>query len=228
MLDRESIDPSPEDIRRALSHPLPGIGAQLKMAPQPRPGRDLDLGVPTDCRESSVLILLYPRAGRLYFVLTRRTEMVQSHKGQISLPGGAREGDESPAQTALRETCEELGVPQNGTEVLGCLSTIYIPHSNYCIYPFVAYRPDPPVFCADPVEVAEVLEVPLALLLDPSIRRVEYWSAPDFDSPRRVPFFSIHGQVVWGATAMILSELVSVLDREMEWKDNPEEGGPNA
>jgi hypothetical protein len=112
--------------------------------------------------------------------------------------------------------------------VLGCLSTLYIPHSNYCIYPFVAYRPDPPVFYADPVEVAEVLEVPLALLLDPSIRRVEYWSAPDFESPRRVPFFSIHGQVVWGATAMILSELVSLLDREIEWKDSQEAGGADA
>jgi len=228
MPDHGIADPSLEDIRRALSHPLPGIRAQLKMAPQPRPGRDLDLGVPAGCRESSVLVLLYPRAGRLYFVLTRRTEMVQSHKGQISLPGGGREGGESLAQTALRETCEELGVPQNGTEMLGCLSTLYIPHSNYCIYPFVAYRPDPPVFYADPVEVAEVLEVPLALLLDPSIRRVEYWSAPDFESPRRVPFFSIHGQVVWGATAMILSELVSVLDREIEWEDSQEEGGANA
>jgi 8-oxo-dGTP pyrophosphatase MutT (NUDIX family) len=228
MLDRGTADPSLEDIRRALSHPLPGIRAQLKMAPQPRPGRDLDLGIPADCRESSVLILLYPRAGRLHFVLTRRTEMVQSHKGQISLPGGAREGGESPAQTALRETCEELGVPLNGSEVLGCLSTIYIPHSNYCIYPFVAYRPGPPAFCADPVEVAEVLEVPLALLLDPSIRRVEYWSAPDFESPRRVPFFNINGQVVWGATAMILSELVSLLDREIEWQDGQEEGGANA
>ncbi len=228
MPDDRAAAPSLEDIRRALSHPLPGIRAQLKMAPQPRAGRDVDLDVPADCRESSVLILLYPRAGRLNFVLTRRTEMVQSHKGQISLPGGAREGDETLDQTALRETCEELGVPQDGTEVLGCLSAIYIPRSNYCIYPFVAYRPDPPVFYADPVEVAEVLEVPLALLLDPSIRRVEYWSAPDFDSPRRVPFFSIHGQVVWGATAMILSELVSALDREVEWKASQEEGGTNA
>ncbi len=228
MPDYGTAELSLEDIRRALAHPLPGVHAQLKMAPQPRPGRDLDLGVPADCRESSVLILVYPRADRLHFVLTRRTEMVQSHKGQISLPGGAREGDESPAQTALRETCEELGVPLMGTEVLGCLSTIYIPHSNYCIYPFVAYRPDPPVFYADPVEVAEVLEVPLALLLDPSIRRVEYWSAPDFESPRRVPFFSIHGQVVWGATAMILSELVSLLEREIEWQDSQEAGGRDA
>ncbi len=223
-----AAEPSLEDVRRALSHPLPGIRAQLKMAPQPRPGWDPESGVPAGCRESSVLILLYPRAGRLYFVLTRRTDMVQSHKGQISLPGGAREGDESPVQTALRETREELGVPPHDTEVLGCLSTLYIPHSNYCIYPFVAYRPDSPVFCADPVEVAEVLEVPLALLLDPSIRRVEHWPAPDFESPRRVPFFSIHGQVVWGATAMILSELVSLLDGGIGRKDSQEAGGTNA
>ncbi len=216
MPDNRTADPSPEDIRRALARPLPGSRAQLKMAPQPRLGRELDSGIPAGCRESSVLILLYPRADRLHFVLTRRTETVQSHKGQISLPGGAREGDETPVETALRETCEELGVPPGGTEVLGCLSTIFIPRSNYCIYPFVAYRPAAPVFHADPIEVAEILEVPLALLLDPSIRRVEYWSAPDFDSPRRVPFFSVYEQVVWGATAMILSELVSALDGETE------------
>jgi 8-oxo-dGTP pyrophosphatase MutT (NUDIX family) len=228
MPDAVTAEPGLEDVRRALSHPLPGIRAQRKMAPQPRAGRDPDFGIPADCRESSVLILLYPCAGRLHFVLTRRTEMVQSHKGQISLPGGAREGDESPAQTALRETCEELGVPLNGTEVLGCLSTIYIPRSNYCIYPFIAYRPGLPAFHPDPVEVAEVLEVPLVLLLDPSIRRVEYWAAPDFESPRRVPFFDIHGQVVWGATAMILSELVSLLDGETEWKDSQAEGGTDA
>jgi 8-oxo-dGTP pyrophosphatase MutT (NUDIX family) len=211
-----TAEPSLDDVRRALSRPLPGIRAQLKMAPQPRPGQDPDSGTPADCRESSVLILLYPRAGRLHFVLTRRTETVQSHKGQISLPGGAREDGEFPAQTALRETYEELAVPPDGTEVLGCLSTVYIPRSNYCIYPFVAYRPAPPIFHADPVEVAEVLEVPLALLLAPSTRRVEYRSAPDFDSPRRVPFFDIHGQAVWGATAMILGELVSLLDGEIE------------
>ncbi len=214
-------EPSLDDVRRALSRPLPGLSAQIEMAPQPRPGRDADFTIPPDCQDSGVLILLYPRAARLTFVLTRRTEMVNSHKGQISLPGGAREGDESLVQTALRETREELGVPPNGTEVIGGLSTVYTSHSNYCIHPFVAHRPTTPIFRPDPVEVAEVLEVPLALLLDPSIRRVEYWTAPHFESPRRVPFFDIYGQAVWGATAMILSELVSLLDRDRE-------GGTNA
>ena len=203
-----------DDVRRALARPRPGLDAQLKMAPQPRPGWDPDFTLPSDCREGGVLILLYPRAKRLHLVLTRRTETVRSHKGQISLPGGRREAGESLVQTALRETCEELGVPPEGTEVIGQLSALYTPPSNYCIHPFVAYRPYSPAFRPDPVEVAEVLEVPLSTLLDPAIRNVELWSDPGFDSPRRVPFFDVNGQVVWGATAMILSELVTLLEDE--------------
>jgi 8-oxo-dGTP pyrophosphatase MutT (NUDIX family) len=186
--------------------------AHRRMAPQRLPGREPDLAMPGDCRRGGVLVLLYPRAGQLYLVLTRRTDTVGSHKGQISLPGGAWERGESLVQTALRETCEELGVPPDGSEVIGQLSSLYIPPSNYCIYPFVAYRPVPPVFRPDPLEVAQVLELPLALLLDPDIQKVEYWSDSRFDSPRRVPFFDIRGEVVWGATAMILSELVALLE----------------
>lgn len=205
-------EPTLDDVRRALSAPLPGLDAQLKMAPQPRPGWNPNFALPPDCREGSVLILLYPRDGRLSLVLTRRTNTVRSHKGQISLPGGAREGGEPLVQTALRETCEELGVPPDGVEVIGQLSPLYTPPSNYCIHPFVGYRSATPTFYPDPLEVAEVLEVPLALLLDPAIRRVEHWTDPRFESPRRVPFFDVDGQVVWGATAMILSEFVTLLE----------------
>ena len=203
-----------DDVRRALARPRPGLDAHLKMAPEPRPGWDPDFSLPPDCREGGVLILLYPRTDRLHFVLTRRTETVRSHKGQISLPGGKREEGESLVETALRETCEELGVPPDGTEVIGRLSALYTPPSNYCIHPFVAHRPVRTTFHPDPIEVAEVLEVPLTTLLDPAIRKVELWSAPRFDSPRRVPFFDVNGQVVWGATAMILSELVTLLENE--------------
>ena len=203
-----------DDVRRALERPRPGLDAHLKMAPEPRPGWDPDFSLPPDCREGGVLILLYPRADRLHFVLTRRTETVRSHKGQISLPGGKREKGESLVQTALRETYEELGVPPDRTEVIKRLSALYTPPSNYCIHPFVAYRPLRTTFHPDPIEVAEVLEVPLSTLLDPAIREVELWSAPRFDSPRRVPFFNVNGQVVWGATAMILSELVTLLENE--------------
>lgn len=203
-----------EDVRRAMSRPLAGVEAQIKMAPQPRPGWSPTFTPPPDCRQGGVLILLYPRGGRLHFVLTRRTEIVRSHKGQISLPGGAREGGEPLVQTALRETGEELGVFPDGTEVVGSLSSLYTPPSNYCIYPFVAHHPGTPTFHPDPIEVAEVLEVPLALLLDQSIRRVEYWPDSQFGTSRRIPFFDIRGHVVWGATAMVLSELATLLEDE--------------
>jgi 8-oxo-dGTP pyrophosphatase MutT (NUDIX family) len=206
--------PTLDEVRCALAGPLPGYDAHLKMAPQPRPGWNPASAMPADCREGGVLVLLYPRAGQLHLVLTQRTHTVRSHKGQISLPGGAREAGEPLVQTALRETCEELGVPPDATEVIGKLSTLYTPPSNYCIHPFVAHCPTTPTFRPDPVEVAQVLEVPLITLLDPSIRRVEHWPDSRFESPRQVPFFDICGQVVWGATAMILSELVTLLENE--------------
>jgi 8-oxo-dGTP pyrophosphatase MutT (NUDIX family) len=207
-------EPTLDEVRRALTRPLPGSPAHLEMAPQPRPGWAPNAALPSDCREGGVLILLYPRPDRLYLVLTRRTETVHSHKGQISLPGGAREGDEPLVQTALRETCEELGVCAEGIQVIGRLSALYTPPSNFCIHPFVAHSPATPAFHPDPAEVAEVLEVPITSLLDPSTRKVEYWSDPRFDSARRVPFFDLHGHKVWGATAMILSELVTLLEEE--------------
>ncbi len=214
MVESNRREPTLADVRRALLRPLPGLDAHVKMAPKPRPGWNPDFALPRDCRKGGVLLLLYPRADRLHLVLTRRTETVRSHKGQISLPGGAREGDEPLVQTALRETCEELGVSLDGTDVIGQLSALYTPPSNFCIFPFVAYRAVTPAFCPHPTEVAEVLEAPLALLIDPSIRKEEYLSDPRFNSPRRVPFFDIHGQVVWGATAMILSELATLLEDE--------------
>ena len=109
-----------------------------------------------------------------------------------------------------------MGISSHGIEIIGQLSALYTPPSNYCIYPFVGYRSVAPDFHPNPVEVAEVLEVPLTLLLDPSTRRVEYWPDPHFESPRRVPFFHVHGYAVWGATAMILSELTTLLQECQE------------
>lgn len=195
-------------IRQALSRPLPGWAAQMRMSTRPRFG--LEARPPGhQPRQGGVLILLYPKDGRLHFPLTRRTERVEEHKGQISLPGGAREGDEPLAWTALRETGEELGVDPQSVEVLGALTPLYIFPSDYWITPYVAARPDRPTFTPDPVEVAEVLEVPLATLLDPAIRREEEWVLHGIIT--RVPFFQIGEHKVWGATAMVLSEFAAVL-----------------
>lgn len=199
------------DVQRALAGPRPGPAAQWHMAPQPRAGQETYFEPPPNCRQGSVLILLYPRAGQLQLVLTRRTEQVRYHKGQVSLPGGAQHPGEPLVQTALRETGEEIGIPTRDIRVLGELTPLYVPVSGYCIHPFVGYLEDAPVLKPDPVEVAEVLEVALDELMDPAARRVEFWE--DGEGPgRRVPCFRVRGWVVWGATAMILSELIAMLD----------------
>src|SRR5881396_2643414 len=108
-----------EDVRRALAAPRPGRAAQARMTPRPRPG-DIPPPPPHDARrQAGVLILLYVKNGELYFVLTRRTDTVATHKGQISLPGGAREGAEGLAETARREAREELGIDGERVEMLG-------------------------------------------------------------------------------------------------------------
>jgi 8-oxo-dGTP pyrophosphatase MutT (NUDIX family) len=201
--------PSLEMIRFALLQPLPGRAAQMQMAVRPRPGDRPDL--PDPCpREAAVLLLLYQRQGPLVLPLTRRTETVEMHRGQISLPGGAREPqDRDFAQTALRETCEELGIPETAVEVLGPLSPLYIPPSRFCVYPFVGYAESAPQLHPDGGEVAEVIEAGLAHLLDPSIRQVEpHWR----DGQRfEIPVYRLGQHRVWGATAMILAEFLSIV-----------------
>jgi 8-oxo-dGTP pyrophosphatase MutT (NUDIX family) len=208
MTESTIYEPSLAAIRQALSRPLPGRVAQMRMSTRPRPG--LEVRPPGhQPRQGGVLILLYPKDGHLHFPLTRRTETLGDHKGQISLPGGAREGDEPLERTALRETHEELGVDPRSVKVLGVLTPLYIFHSDYCITPYVAARPACPTFVPDPVEVAEVLEVPLLTLLDPAIRREEEWVL--HETITRVRFYQIGEHKVWGATAMVLSEFAAVL-----------------
>jgi 8-oxo-dGTP pyrophosphatase MutT (NUDIX family) len=155
-------------------------------------------------------VLLYEREGRLVMALTRRTEIVETHKGQVSLPGGSREPqDHSFAQTALRETCEELGIAEEAVEVLGSLTPLYIPPSRFCVYPYVGFASHPFPLRPDPNEVAEVIEVPLEHLLDPSTRQVETHlrDAQSF----QIPVYQLANQRVWGATAMILAEFLALL-----------------
>jgi 8-oxo-dGTP pyrophosphatase MutT (NUDIX family) len=155
-------------------------------------------------KPAGILLLLYPTDGVLHFVLTLRTEHVATHKGQISLPGGAQEKDELPSQTALRETCEELHVCLDETCLIGALTPLYVSASNFVIHPFVGYVPARPVFEPDPFEVAAVVEVPLPLFLDEGTKTVELWDRQGVEM--EVPFYRIYSQTVWGATATILSE----------------------
>ena len=197
-------------VRKALEQPRPGLKAQMRMSPRPR-ARVMNSA---PARAGGVLLLLYPIDGRLHLVLTRRTEHLPSHQGQISLPGGAQEAGESFEETALREVHEELNVDPAGVQVLGRLTPLYIAPSNYCIRPVVGYTPARPAFCPNPCEVAEVLEVSLAKLLDPSVVHEEDWRLRGVTV--RVPFFAVNEHKVWGATAMVLAEFVELLRHVVE------------
>ncbi len=196
-------------LRAALCRPLPGLPGQMCMAPQPRPGTKRIPNPNLDCRRAGVLVLLYPRDDDLCLVLTRRTETLNNHRGQISLPGGSMEPGETAAATALREAQEELGIDPASLELLGALSPLYIPPSDFYIYPVVAYAAERPGFTPNPEEVAEVIEAPLAHLLAADTCQVETWEVRG--QPVRVPFYAVGPHKVWGATAMVLSELVTLL-----------------
>ena len=190
-----------------MRSPLPGPRAQLTMAPRPRPFKPAP---GTGPRQAGVLLVLYPVDGVLDLVLTVRTSSLNYHSGQISLPGGGwEEGDGSYLETALREAEEETGIATDGLEILGPLTPLYISPSNNVIHPFVAYTSRRPAFDPDPVEVAELLEVPLALLLDPATRREEDWTWRG--ARLHVPFYAVGEHKVWGATAIVLAEFLALL-----------------
>ena len=196
-------------IEKGLWAPLPGIPAQLSMVPEPRPGHKAYFEVEDTCRKAGVLILLYPKDGRLRILLTLRTERVNHHRGQISLPGGEQYPGESIEATALRETSEELGLDLGAVRVLGRLTPLYIPPSNYCIYPIVAHVASPLEFRPQPDEVAEVIEPPVDHLADPVNVLRETWQYGGQD--HEVPFYGFEGHKIWGATAMVLAEFLALL-----------------
>jgi len=196
-------------LKERLTRPLPGLAAQLNMVPDPRPGNKVYTEVQDSCKRAGVLILLYLKGKRVLVVLTRRTELVERHQAQISFPGGRQEEGESLEQTALRETCEELGVQSSTIQILGKLTPLYIPPTNYCIYPVVARMTEQPQFKPSPYEVAEVLEIPLDYLFDPQTNRREMWTLHGMNV--EVPFYFFEGHKIWGATAMVLAEFVEIL-----------------
>ena len=200
-----------ELLDRLLDGPLPGPAAQETMAPRPRPGWTPG-GFPDGCREAAVLVLVFPRDGAPWFVLTRRTDTLDHHRGQISLPGGAFENGEDAVACALRETEEELGVAVPDARILGLLSPLHVPVSGFRVTPVVAALAHRPGFDPAHAEVAAVHETPLAHLLDPARLR---W---DREHPRAgpswldIPWFDLDAQFVWGATAMMLAELRALLE----------------
>lgn len=177
------------------------------MASPNRALRLKELEVPANARRAGVLILVYEQQGRPTIPLIRRTEDGGVHSGQVALPGGTyEEQDGDIVRTALRETTEEIGVAEEAVEVLGRLSDLYIPPSNYLVSPVVGRVRGLPRFRPDPREVAHIIEASLVELLDPG--RIKLTERYGFT----VPYFDVQDEVVWGATAMMLSEFCAVLE----------------
>ena len=194
---------------------------QRLMAPAPRAIRRPEnlQGRP---RVGAVLLLLYPKDGQLHFVLTRRRDDLNSHAGQISFPGGRQDEGEMLGQTALREAHEEVGIDPTQVLMLGDMTPIYIPPSDFEVHPFVGWYAAAPTFYPAEWEVAEILEVPLRHLLDPANRRHE---PRDFNGlTLQIPYFAVGEHKVWGATAVMLSEFAGRMEQVIEEREL--EGNP--
>jgi 8-oxo-dGTP pyrophosphatase MutT (NUDIX family) len=158
-------------------------------------------------RRAGVLVPLFVRDASLWIVYTRRTESVEHHRGQISFPGGMEEpADQTLWHTALRESQEELGIRPEDALALGRLTPI-VTVTNFYVEPFVAAIPQPYVFAPAEAEIAEVLEIPVAALMDPAA--LEEREFPGREEP--VLFYHYGETVVWGATARITAELLAAL-----------------
>jgi 8-oxo-dGTP pyrophosphatase MutT (NUDIX family) len=194
-------------VESALARPLPGIEAQLMLAPRPRRNWPADFNM-ARIRHAAGLILLFPIDDEPHLVLTVRADTLR-HAGQVSLPGGVIEPGESYDQAALREAHEEIGLLPSAVRVLGALTSLDIPVSGFRLHPVVATTPERPALEASDEEVARILEVPLLTLMDPTCL-VESERQRD-GRLLTIPAFRVCGEEIWGATAMILAELLALL-----------------
>lgn len=202
-----------ERLAEQLNQPLPGPEAQYRMAHPFR--RSVEPPPPPSATDAAVLALLYPRHEQWHVVLIERTSRHPGdrHAGQISFPGGRREEDDlSLEHTALREAQEEVGTDPEKITVLGKLSELYISVSDFLVHPYVGFTEVTPDFTPQPSEVNAILEVPFEHFLRRETLRAKDMTVRNNILLREVPYFDIDGKVLWGATAMIMSELLAIVD----------------
>jgi 8-oxo-dGTP pyrophosphatase MutT (NUDIX family) len=197
-------------LTERLAHPLPGHEAQSLMAPRPRHGWVAGV-VPAECRIGVALLLLYPRAGQAQLVLTLRPRGSGRHAGQVSLPGGAVESGETLDEAALREAREEVGTDPTSVRMLGGLTPLHVPVSGFVLHPRIGLAAERPAFLADSREVERIMEVALERLFDPG--RIEVERRRIEEDTVEIPYFRVGRERVWGATAMVLAEFLTLCGR---------------
>lgn len=206
-------DPWLNRLRARLSGPLPGRAAQYRMANAQRLEELQHLPAPPpDARIACVLNLLHRQGDEWHTVLIRRTVNPRDrHSGQVSFPGGRwEESDRMLVNVALREAEEEIGVPSSAVEIIGQLTELYIPVSHFLVYPFVGVLREAVPFRPQMGEVEGILTPPISLLGAAESRKVADISLASGFVLRNTPCFDVEGHVVWGATAMILSEFLEL------------------
>ncbi len=186
---------------------LPSTSAHIKMAPIERVKTlQDDHYIDNNPRNSAVLMLFYPKNGITHFALIQRNTYPGIHSAQISFPGGKQEIGETLTETALREANEEIGIVPAEVEIVKPFTKLYIPPSNFLVYPFLGIARQQLAFLLNPGEVEKILEVPLNSLLDDA-NLINTSVNASYRDNIQVPAFKFENQIVWGATAMILSEL---------------------
>ncbi|MDF1513375.1 MAG: CoA pyrophosphatase [Anaerolineae bacterium] len=194
-------------LKNALEAPLPGEPAHLKMAPpnrisQPSPGKET--------RTSAVLILLYPTPDGIVIPFTLRLDTLAHHPGEICFPGGGvEEGDSTLEFTALRETAEELGLDPSSVQILGSLTPLYVSASRNFVHPIVGWVSSRPVYSPSSLEVERIIEIQIERLIDRQNIGTHYRQRGR--EVLTAPCYRINSDSIWGATAMILSELLTII-----------------
>ena len=206
-----------EQFKTRLKEPA-GLSAQLKMAPKLREKELLLYNNDNIKSKSAVLILLYLQRNEIYIVLTKRSVKLRKHSGQISFPGGKfDEIDNDLLVTAFREAKEEIGLDKADITVLGWLSSLIIPVTNFEVHPLVVFSEQKPRFSINKEEVECIIEAPILDFVDlDNIKRTSFGNST---SGRflEAPYFDIEGHKIWGATAMIISELLLTILPESDY-----------
>jgi len=206
-----------QSLQSEIQNGLPGTAAHMTMAPYNRL-TPIDLNrLKITPKESAVLILFYPVDGVPHFCLIQRPEYDGIHSGQVCFPGGRKDDDDSDlAQTALRESHEEIGVDPKTVNLLGELTQVYVPPSNFLITPFVGNCLVKPEFIPDKTEVDSVIHVNLDQFLNPTIVKRKVIPIGRLGISIDTPYFDIADRTVWGATAVILAEVKEIVNKFYE------------
>lgn len=202
-----------EKIKEELGKKLPGNMAHEKMRPYFRLSPSLNVPISPFAKASAVMCLLFEKENKVHLILIKRPDYQGVHGGQLAFPGGKPEPfDSNLLATAIRETYEEIGIEKEKISTLGQLSNVYVWASNFLVTPFIGFLESKPKYIKNTREVAEIIEIPISFLLREDIIKEKPMKSK-LNNLMNAPYFDIDGKVLWGATAMMINELLEIIKR---------------